>query len=226
VKKGLENKVYKLDKALYGLRQAPRAWNVKLDSTLKRLGFMQSPLEHGLYARGDSKSRLLIGVYVDDLVVIGGCINVINGFKKQMQTEFKMSDLGPLSFYLGKVHQQDGVNTLSQGSYAAKIVEKAGLAGCNPCATPMEHRTSLSKESKAPLVDGIAYRSLVESLRYLVNTRPDLVYLVGYVSCFMERPTAEHLAAVKRIIRYVAGTLNLGCRYSKNSRWKPVPEIV
>jgi hypothetical protein len=184
---------------------------------------VQSPLEHGLYARGDSKSRLLIGVYVDDLVVIGGCINVINDFKKQMQTEFKMSDLGPLSFYLGiEVHQQDGVITLSQGSYAAKIVEKAGLAGCNPCAAPMEHRTSLSKESKAPLVDGTAYRSLVGSLMYLVNTRPDLAYSVGYVSRFMERPTAEHLAAVKRIIRYVAGTLNLGCRYSKNSKWKLV----
>jgi hypothetical protein len=77
--------VYKLRKALYGLKQAPRAWNIKLDSTLKGLGFQQSPLEHGLYARGDSGTRLLVGVYVDDLIVIGGCTKIINEFKRQMQ---------------------------------------------------------------------------------------------------------------------------------------------
>jgi hypothetical protein len=77
--------VYKLSKALYGLKQAPRAWNIKLDTTLKGLGFSQSPLEHGLYARGVGDTRLLIGVYVDDLVIIGGRGKVINNFKKQMK---------------------------------------------------------------------------------------------------------------------------------------------
>lgn len=104
---GQENKVYRLDKALYGLRQAPRAWNTKLDCILKKLGFKQSPLEHGLYARGDGSGRLLVGVYVDDLVIVGGDSGMIKGFKEQMKAEFKMSDLGPLSFYLGiEVHQE------------------------------------------------------------------------------------------------------------------------
>jgi hypothetical protein len=79
---GQEHKVYKLNKALYGLRQAPRAWNMKLDCTLKKMGFIQSPLEHGLYARGGKDSRLLVGVYVDELVVVGGCDQVICRFKK------------------------------------------------------------------------------------------------------------------------------------------------
>jgi hypothetical protein len=83
------------------------------------------------------------------------------------------------------------------------------LTGCNPCATPMAPRLRLSKESSAPLVDRTTYRSLVGSLRYLINTRPDLEFSVGYVSRFMEQPTEEHLAIVKRIIRYVAGTLHL-----------------
>jgi hypothetical protein len=213
---GQEHKVYKLSKALYGLRQAPRAWNTKLDATLKGLGFSQSPLEHGLYARGVGDTRLLIGVYVDDLIIIGGCSKEINSFKKQMQAEFSMSDLGPLSFYLGlEVHQKDGRITLSQGAYAARIVERAGLTGCNPCATPMEPRLKLSKNSSAPAVDGTEYRSLVGSLRYLVNTRPDLAFAVGIVSRFMEKPTEEHLAAVKRIIRYVSGTIHLGCQFSR-----------
>jgi hypothetical protein len=173
-------------------------------------------LEHGLYARGDGSGRLLVGVYVDDLVIVGGDSGMIKGFKEQMKAEFKMSDLGPLSFYLGiEVHQEAGIITLKQAAYVSRIVEKAGLTGCNPCATPMEPRLKLSKESAGSLVDATEYRSLVGSLRYLVNTRPDLAYSVGYVSRFMEKPTDEHLAAVKRIIRYVAGTIHLGCRYVK-----------
>jgi hypothetical protein len=75
----------------------------------------------------------------------------------------------------------------------------------------MEPRLKLSRESTTPTVDGTTYRSLVGSLRYLVNTRHNLAYSVGYVSRFMEKPTQEHLAAVKRIIRYVLGTLHLSC---------------
>jgi hypothetical protein len=220
VREGQEHKVYKLYKALYGLKQTPRVWNIKLDSTQRKHGFIQSPLEHALYARGNLESRLFIGVYVDDLIVIGSCNKMISEFKKQMQEEFKMSDLGPLNFYLGiEVHQKKGSITLSQGAYAARIVDKVGLIGCNPCATPMKHRLRLSKESLAPLVDGTTYRSLVGNLRYLVNTRPDLAFSVGYVSRFMEQPTEEHLTAVKRIIRYVAGTLNLGCQYGRDDQW-------
>ncbi|WVZ50903.1 hypothetical protein U9M48_002109, partial [Paspalum notatum var. saurae] len=176
----------------------------------------KSPLEHGLYARGRDKQRLLIGVYVDDLIVVGSDNREIEEFKSQMKQEFKMSDLGPLSFYLGiEVHQTQGQITLNQASYASRIVEKAGLKGCNPCAIPMEPRPKLSRESSTPLVDGTAYRSLVGSLRYLVNTRPDLAFSVGYVNRFMERPTEEHLAAVKRIIRYILGTVQFGCCYKK-----------
>ncbi|WVZ76853.1 hypothetical protein U9M48_024780, partial [Paspalum notatum var. saurae] len=199
---GQEHKVYRLNKTL--------AWNTKLDSTLKDLGFTRSPLEHGLYAHGEGRSRLLVGVYVDDLIIIGADSKVIDGFKKQMKGEFKMSDLGLLSFYLGiEVQQALGEIILSQAAYASRIVEKASLMGCNPF--------KLSKESSAPPVDSTEYRSLVGSLRYLVNTRLGLAFSVGYVSRFMEKPTEEHLAAVKRIVRYVAGTIQYGCRYKRDS---------
>jgi hypothetical protein len=86
----------------------------------------------------------------------------------------------------------------------------------------MEPRIKLSKTSSAPVVDGILYRSLVGSLRYLMNTRPDMAFSVGLVSRFMEKPTEDHMAVVKRIIRYVAGTIHLGCQYSRDENYKLV----
>jgi hypothetical protein len=79
---GQERKVLRLNKALYGLKQVPRAWNTKLDQTLRCFGFMQSPLEHGLYARGEGDDRLLVGVYVDNLIIVGSSSRVIKGFKE------------------------------------------------------------------------------------------------------------------------------------------------
>ena len=127
-----------------------------------------------------------------------------------------MSDLGKLMYYLGlEVNQTSAGITISQGAYATKILEAAGLASCNPSITPMESRLKLSKSSAHPAVDATEYRKIVGALRYLVNTRPDLAYAVGYVARFIEKPTIEHLVAIKRILRYVAGTVNCGCHYRR-----------
>jgi len=216
VLRGHENKVLHLVKALYGLRQAPRAWYAKLDSSLIELGFQRSNSEHAVYLRGSGDHRLVVGVYVDDLVITGGNDNDISKFKEEMKSKFQMSDLGLLHYYLGlEVTQSEAGITVCQSAYAAKILESAGLAGCNPSHTPMEPRLKLSKQSSAPAVDPTRYRSIVGSLRYLVNSRPDLAYAVGYISRFMEKPTTEHLTAVKRVLRYVAGTLHFGCHYQR-----------
>ena len=82
----------------------------------------------------------------------------------------------------------------------------------------MEPCLKLSKESTSPAVDTTAYRSIVGSLRYLVNTRLDLAYSVGYVSQFMEKPTTEHLAIVKRVLRYIFGALDYGCYYTRKDK--------
>ena len=100
-------------------------------------------------------------------------------------------------------------------AYAKRVVELAGLTDCNPALTPMEERLKPSRDSTAEDVDATQYRRLVGSLRYLVHTRPDLAFSVGYVSRFMQRPTTEHQQAVKRIIRYVAGTLDHGLYYPR-----------
>ncbi|KAL9274065.1 Retrovirus-related Pol polyprotein from transposon TNT 1-94-like protein, partial [Drosera capensis] len=106
---GQKHLVYRLSKALYGLRQSPRAWNTRLDKSLKELGFTRCSQEQAVYTRGDGDAALIVGVYVDDLIVTGGNTGEVKNFKKQMMTEFEMSDLGLLSYYLGiEVEQKKG----------------------------------------------------------------------------------------------------------------------
>jgi hypothetical protein len=217
------NHVLKLHKALYGLRQAPRAWNAKLHDSLQTLGFQRCPSEYALYRRGDADSFLLVGVYVDDLVITGSNSVDIKLFKEQMHKLFRMSDLGLLSYYLGiEVEQKDDCITLCQSSYAVKILETAGMQDCNKCCTPMEARLKIGKNNGGDAVDATLYRSIIGSLRYLVNTRPDLAFAVGFASRFMEAPGVHHWALVKQILRYVKGTVNLGCCYRASSVQKLV----
>jgi hypothetical protein len=220
---GTGDKVLKLRKALYGLKQAPRAWNTKLDKELIALGFVRSKLDHAVYRRSNKNSFLLVGVYVDDLIISGPNVRDIDIFKSEMKKKFCMSDLGLLSYYLGIEVKQgtDGI-TLCQSSYAAKILDNAGMRNCNKCETPMECRLKLSKLRDGESVNPTEYRSIIGSLRYLVNTRPDLAYAVGVVSRYMEAPGREHWTAVKHILRYLKGTLGYGCRYEKGAELKPM----
>jgi hypothetical protein len=114
IKEGNEHKVLKLKKALYGLHQAPRAWNTKLYVTLTSLGFKKSSSEPALYTRKNKGCQLIVGVYVDDLVITGASSADTVVFKKEMTNAFKMSDLGLLRYYLGiEVRQSTDGITLS-----------------------------------------------------------------------------------------------------------------
>jgi len=207
---GEDGKVLRLRKVLYRLRQASRALNAKLDATLKEMGFQQSAHEAAMYRRGSGRSVLLVGVYVDDLVIASADAKVVE-FKAAMKQRFDMSDLGLLSFYLGiEVRQSASGISLSQAHYAKRILKLGDMVGCNSVHTPMEEKLKLSRESEAEEVNVTHYRRLVGSLRYLVHTRPDLVFAISYVSRF-----TEHLQAVKRILRYVAGTLDYGLVYKR-----------
>lgn len=169
-----------------------------------------------MYKRGDSNSYLLVGVYVDDLIITGTDVQFISEFKHQMQQLFKMSDLGHLSYYLGiEVTQSDGQITLCQRRYAEKILETAGMSNCNSCRVPMECRLKVKKHDDTGEADKTLYRSVIGSLRYLVNTRPDLALAVGVASRFMENPTQIHWGLIKQILRYVQGTLSFGCSFRK-----------
>ena len=160
------------------------------------------------------EQRLIVGVYVDDLIITGGDMEVFGRFKREMSKNFKMSDIGVLSYYLGIEVQQSTIGiTICQSVYAKKLLDTTGLADSNPTRTPMEGQLQLRKADTMTTVNATNYRSIFENLCYLVNTRPNLAYSVGYVSRFMEAPRKEHPLAVKRILRYVAGTRGWGVRY-------------
>jgi hypothetical protein len=210
--------VLKLHKALYGLRQAPRAWNCKSDSVLHDLGFERCKTEHELYIRIQNRCRFVVGVYVDDLIITGESIIELENFKEEMKRAFRVSNLGALSYYLGnEVRQEPHGIELSQCAYALKLLERTGLKNCNPCGTPMEAKLKLSKSSNSPPVDATEYRSLICSLRYLLHTMPDLTFSVNYLSRFMEEPKQEHYVAVKRLLCYVAGTVDYGLMYPRGN---------
>ncbi|KAL8106163.1 hypothetical protein AgCh_029826 [Apium graveolens] len=218
VKEGEEHLVYRLLKALYGLRQAPRAWYSKSNRCLEELGFSKCPYEHAVYTKKFGGETLIIAVYVDDLLITGTNRLVIEGFKAQTSLKFDMSDLGLLSHYLGlEVKQHKGHIVIKQIAYARKILEKAGLSKCNSTKYPMDPKEFITKDEMGKEVDVTFFKSLIVGLRYLVHTRTDIVYSVGIVSRFLERPTLMHLNAAKRVLRYVRGTLNFGLTYTNDS---------
>ncbi|XP_066385469.1 uncharacterized mitochondrial protein AtMg00810-like [Miscanthus floridulus] len=110
----------------------------------------------------------------------------ICSFKRKMAAHFRMSDLDTLSYYLNiKVRQGKEELMPSQSMYALKLLEQSSMAECKPCVTPMEERLKLMKASTAAKVDATLYQSIIDSLCYLVHMRPNIVFIVGYVSCFI-----------------------------------------
>jgi hypothetical protein len=144
-------------KALYGLHQASRAWNTKLDDMLLSLCFQRTLSEHVIYVQRNDNVQLVVGVYVDDLIITGSDRDDIRSFKEDMSATFKMSNLGLLHYYFDiEVKQSASGILLSQGAYVIKILERSSMIGCNPCHVPMEARLKLSKQSTQLLVDAIA----------------------------------------------------------------------
>ncbi|WOG95118.1 hypothetical protein DCAR_0314420 [Daucus carota subsp. sativus] len=222
VQKGKEDKVYRLKKALYGLKQAPRAWNTRVDEYFQKNGFVKSPYEHALYTKTNSGGDIMIVcLYVDDMIFTGNNPGMFDDFKKVMTNEFEMTDIGQMSYFLGVEVKQskDGI-FMCQKKYAEQILKKFRMEECKSVSTPAEASIKLRIDSTRESVNPTLFKSLVGSLRYLTFTRPDIMYAVGLVSRYMEKPKQDHFMAAKRILRYIKGTLNYGLFYthSQNSK--------
>lgn len=189
-RKGQEHLVYKLRKALYGVRQAPRAWHLKLSKTLEGMGLVRYPYEHAVYTMHAGSEIHIIAIYANE----------------KIGRLFDISDLGLLSYYLGIVVKQgQGFVELKQTTYAKKILEKTGMGECNQTKYRMDPKVQITSDQGGTPLDATSYKSIVGSPRYIVHTRPDIAYDVGIVSRFMEKPTVMHLNAAKCILRYVKG---------------------
>ena len=158
-------------------------------------------------------------LYDDDLIVTGGDPSEIATFKRQMTSQFEMSDLGLLSFYLGiEVEQKEDCITVKQTSYAKTVLSQFGMADCNPTKIPMNPGVKMHDDKQRVKTDPTEYMRVIGCLRYLLHTRPDMAFSVGMASRFMEKPTVLHIGAVKQILRYLQGTLNYGLVYTKEEK--------
>lgn len=214
--KGKEHMVYKLHKALYGLKQAPRAWFSRIESHFVKEGFKSSPSEHTLFFKRDGGKILIVSVYVDDLLFTGNDDKMLDEFKSSMKKEFDMTDLGKMKYFLGiEVTQRDDGIFISQKKYAAEVIDRFGMQDFNSVSNPIVPGQKIGRDEDGVKVDPTQYKQMVGSLMYLTATRPDLMFAVSLVSRFMSSPTQLHLAAVKRIMRYLKGTLEYGIWYKR-----------
>lgn len=215
--KGEEDKVYKLHKALYGLKQAPRAWFSRIEEYFLREGFTKSQNEETLFfKKNESGNLLIVNIYVDDLIYTGDNAAMIEEFKKSMQCEFDMTDLGKMRYFLGiEVLQAPNGIHVSQAKYAREVLKRFDMEESNSVRNPMVPGTKLSLNEEGEPVDETLYKQIIGSLMYLTTTRPDLQFSVSLLSRFMSKPNQTHLQAVKRVLRYLKGTLNYGILYKK-----------
>jgi hypothetical protein len=196
---------------------------VKLDKTLKEIGFKRCKQEQAVYTVKKGRLSLIVAVYVDDLFVTGSHEKVIAEFKAEMKKVFDMSDLGRLSYYLGiEVEQNASGITITQGSYVKKILNLTGMSSCNSASWPMDPKLHLTKDEQGVNVNPTEYRRVIGSLRYLIHTRPDICFSVGMASRYMQSPKESHYSAVKQILRYLKGTTHFGLKYSSGGDGKLV----
>nr|XP_016468706.1 PREDICTED: uncharacterized mitochondrial protein AtMg00810-like [Nicotiana tabacum] len=215
------NHVCKLTKAIYGLKQAPRAWFHRFSAFLNSHGFACSKSDSSMFIYRSPFHVLILLLYVDDIIFTGSHNGLLDQFISHLSHQFAMKDLGNLHYFLGiqAVRTSHGLH-LSQQKYISIcylnfICTHANqfvfhMHTCKPVRTPIASRSSISLMDGELLSDPSEYRSMVGALQYLTMTRPNIAYVVNVVSQFMHVPRTTHMHCVKRIFRYLQGTLTYG----------------
>jgi hypothetical protein len=215
--------VCKLDKALYGLKQAPRAWYSRLSTKLISLGFKASKSDTSLFIYQKGGISIYMLIYVDDIIVTASSEEAVAALLRDLKEEFALKDLGNLHYFLGieVKWNKEGI-TLSQSKYACDILSRVGMTNCKPVTTPLSATEKLSRFYGSPLGvnDSTKYRSIVGALQYLTLTRPDLAFSVNKICQFLHAPTSTHWTAVKRILRYVKFTTEIGLTISRRNSFR------
>ncbi|GJZ65101.1 putative ribonuclease H-like domain-containing protein [Tanacetum coccineum] len=167
------DRVYKVEKALYGLHQAPRAWYETLSTYLLDNGFQRGKIDKTLFIKRDKGDILLVQVYVDDIIFGSTKKSLCAEFEKMTHKKFQMSSIGELTFFLGlQVKQKEDRIFISQDKYVTEILKKFGFTNVKTASTPMETQKPLLKDEDGEEVDVHLYRSMIGSLMYLTSSRP------------------------------------------------------
>jgi hypothetical protein len=219
--RGFESKIHPeyvctLKKTLYGLKQAPRAWYRKIGEFLIQSGFKVAPSDSSLFVKAKDSKLVIVLVYVDDLIINGNYSEEIQRTRENLSVWFQMKELGELNHFLGlEVERTKEGILLGQQKYAKDLLQRFGMLDYKPISTPMDSNVRLQEDEGKKLEDVTMYRQLTGSVIYLTLTRPDISYPVGVVSHYISDPKKPHLDAVRRILRYVKGTINFGILYKK-----------
>lgn len=222
------NMVCKLKKSLYGLKQSGHEWNRVLnDSLVDKLKFNRLVTDPCVYIKRDRKNNpLIIAVYVDDILIMSPEKVMITEFKRELNEQYKIDDMGIVSKIIGiEVKITEQYIELKQSALIEKLLKRHGMGECKIASSPLEERIKLdpcdSKGqdcAKCVKVDASSYRSIIGSLNYIASsTRPDLMFSLSYLSQFNQAPHEEHLLAAKRVLRYLKGTINYAIRYGETS---------
>lgn len=213
------NRVCKLNKAVYGLKQAGRQWNLKLDGFLISIGFMRSQCDPCIYMMYD----LIIAIYVDDFLIFYTDDAKLDEIRSQLHQQFQMKDIGLAKSCLGmNINQGEDFIELDQHQYVHAILEKFGMTTCKPSVSPSDMSQKMSVDminDENSIVGKVPYQEVVGSLLYLANaTRPDLAFATSDMSRFNSNHAEEHWIGVKRILRYLKGTSMMKLRFSREKK--------
>jgi histone deacetylase 1/2 len=182
---------------------------------LQALGFIPSKADTSLFYYNRGRYNIYVLVYVDDIVVASSSPDATEALLRDLQKEFALKDLGDLHYFMGiEVKRNQSGLILSQERYATNILARSGMDKCKAIDTPLSSTEKLSAIQGDTLGPGDAtkYRSLVGALQYLTLTRPNISFAINKVYQFLHAPTTVHWSVVKRILRYIRGTLSLGLK--------------
>ncbi|GJT16651.1 retrovirus-related pol polyprotein from transposon TNT 1-94 [Tanacetum coccineum] len=199
------NYAYKLKKALYGLKPAPKAWYDRLKTFLIKHKYSIGMVKNILFTKKSKSHLIIVQIYVDDIIFGSTSLNLCDDFAKIMHDEFKMSMIGELNFFLGlQIKQMEDGIFFNQSKYIKKMLKKFGLKDSKPTKMPMSTEIKLTKDDEANFVDSSKYRGMIGSLLYLTASRPNIVFSVCLCARFQENPKTTHLETVKHIFRAIS----------------------
>jgi hypothetical protein len=194
------NHVYKINKALYGLKESPRAWYEHLRELLVDHGFEIGVIDPTLFTKKVNGELFICQLYVDD-IIFGSTNQSFNAdFARLMTEKFEMSMMGELKFFLGfEIKQLCGGNFLNQAKYTQDMLKRFNLENLKGAKTPMLTKCNLNLDPKSKEVDHSLFHSMIGSLLYLCASRMDIVLRIGICACFQAAPKESHLVAIKRV---------------------------
>lgn len=218
-------RVCKLQKALYGLKQSSRVWNQKLNRVLIETGLKRSDVDQCIYVRRSDSKVTYVAIWVDDALIFSNDLEFVNHLKSELSKRFQMKDMGIASSALGiriTRNENDGTIKIDQSQYIADILKRYRMDESNPISAPLDINQKLSSEmcptTEAERIEmaKVPYMSAIGSLLFAAQiTRPDISFAVNLLSRFGANPGKAHWTAVKRVMRYLKGTIEKGITYRK-----------